>query len=164
MAGGVKKAAAMLTRGFTGGVMAAVLALAGCSGGGAAATPAAPTPTYTKAQADACALASIYNFGTDAPAAEQLYFSTLGDVTIARKVAAAAAKKDAALVAGFSGTGADAEVAALHSALVAGASAFARPMTMDQFDAAYKAIYDANQAFSDKCDAINYWVQQNVPQ
>lgn len=152
-----------MARGLVGAVLAAVLALAGCSGG-AAVTPA-PTPTYTKAQADACSLASLsYDFGTDAPAAEQLYFSTFGDVTIARKAAAGAAKKDAALVVSFSGTGADAEVAALHAALVAGASAFAQSMTIDQFNAAYKAIYDAGQAFSNKCDEISYWVQQNVPQ
>ena len=67
------------------------------------------------------------------------------------------------LVATFTGTGADAEVAALHAALVAGAAAFARPMTIDQFDAAYKAINDASYAFSGRCREIANWVQRKRP-
>ena len=154
----------MVTRASIGAVVAVVLALAGCSGEAAATPVPAPTATYTQAQDDACALAGLsFDFGGDAPYAEQLYFSTLGDVAVARKEAATAAKKDALIVAGFRGTGADAEVAALHSALVAGAASFAKTMTIDQFNAAYKAIYDASQAFSERCREIDSWVQQNVP-
>jgi hypothetical protein len=154
----------MAARRPIGAILAAVL-LAGCGGASAPTPVPAPTPTYTQAQSDACATDGLaFDFGLQAPEAEQLYFSTFGDVNTARKEAAAAAKKDAPIVAKFTGTGEDAEVAALHAALVAGAAAFARPMTGPQFDAAYKAIYDANQAFSDKCREIGSWVQQNVPQ
>jgi len=47
---------------------------------------------------------------------------------------------------------------------VSGAAAFAKSMTLPQFDAAYSAIQDAQQAFSDKCTEIGDWVNQNVPQ
>jgi len=134
--------------------------------GAAAATPTpAPTPTYTRAQSDACATDDLkIDFGGEAPAAEQLYFSTLGDLSTARKQAAKVAANEAKIVATFTGTGADVEATALHSALLAGAAAFAKPMTGDQFDAAYKAINDASQAFGDHCREIGYWVEQNVPQ
>jgi hypothetical protein len=140
----------------------AVFALAGCSG--QAVTPAA-TPTYTKAQADACASDAI-GWWSDAPAAYDVWTGGAGgsDLATGRKQAAAAAKKDAAVVATWTGTGADTEVAALHAALVAEAAAFAKTMTLDQFKAAYDAINNAELAYSDRCNTIEQWVQANVPQ
>jgi len=135
-----------------------VFVLAGCSGG---ATPA-PTPTYTKAQADACASDAI-GWWTDAPVAYDVWTGG-SDLATGRKQAAAAAKKEAAEVAKWTGTGADAEVAALHAALVAGAAAFAKTMTLDQFKAAYDAINNADMEYSARCSTIQQWVQENVPQ
>jgi hypothetical protein len=59
----------MRARGLVGAVLAAALALAGCSG--AEVTPA-PTATYTKAQADACASDAI-GWWSDAPAAYDVW-------------------------------------------------------------------------------------------
>jgi hypothetical protein len=154
----------MAARGLSGALLAAVLTLAGCSGGAAVTSVPAPTPTYTQAQADACTFAAAsIDFGAQAPSAEHLYSSGSGDLSVARKEATTAAEKDAPLVATFTGTGADAEVAALYAALVAGGAAFGRPMTIDQFDAAYKAINEASYAFRGRCREIGNWVQRKRP-
>jgi hypothetical protein len=139
--------------------------LAACTGASSVpASTSAPTPVYTQAQSDACASDVLkVDFAGEATAAEKLYYTTLGDLTTARKQAAKVSASEAKIVAAFTGTGADAEAEALHSALMTGAAAFAKPMTRDQFDAAYKAITDANQAFDDECRQIAYWVEQNVP-
>jgi hypothetical protein len=139
--------------------------LAGC-GGGAGPTPVpAATPTYTRVQSNACAVVDIaLDFGGDAPSAEHVFYGLSSDVAGARKQALATAKKYAAAIAPVTGTGADVELAAVHSALVSGAAAFAKSMTLPQFEAAYSAIQDAEQAFSERCREIGSWVQQNVPQ
>jgi len=145
-----------------------LLVVAACSGAGATPAPVA-TPTYTKADANACTAAEMRfltwddTIGQTAPVFYDTG-NTMGDLTVARKQALAASRTYAKIAAGMEVDAEAQQLAAVRSALANGETAFAKPMTPDQFDTAYGQIVDAFKAFTDQCDVITYWVQQNVPQ
>lgn len=154
----------MIPRGLRGAVLVAAIALAGCSGPAALTPGAAATPIFTQAQADACASDALsIDLGRDAPHARQVRSALGTDITAARHEAAATTLRYVSLVPTFTGTGADADVAALGAALATGAAAFAKPMTLDEFNAAYDAIQNASHAFGDRCRQIQDWVQRIRP-
>jgi hypothetical protein len=145
-----------------------VSAVVNLGSGAPGAAPTAPR-TYSKADADACTAADLRfltwddNIGQTAP----LYYNTgntLGDPTVARQQALAASSTYATIAAGIKVDAEAQQLAAVRSALANGEAAFAKPMTPDEFNAAYGQIVDAFKAFSDQCNVITYWVQQNVPQ
>lgn len=145
-----------------------VVALAGCSAGSAPTPAPTPHPAWTQADIAACntAWAASSQFEDAVSAADRQIVTALqpGDIAAARADAKQAAQK--ALTA--LGTGSDSACRQgtdhVRSALSAGVAAFGGPMTADQYRAAFSAITAAAEELFNESDAVQTWVQNNVPQ